>query len=238
MRYMASVSYDGSSFYGFQKLNNHKTVQGELEKSLTKINKTLCLVKGAGRTDRGVHAVDQVIHFDLNINIDEQHLKKAINSIIDKSIYVNYCQIVNDSFHARHSVRNKVYEYAINTGEYNPIENKYIYNYCHKLNLKIMKKAAHKLLGIHSYKSFVSGTRDNYNSEIKKIKFFQKKDILIIRFEGKSFYRYMIRNLVGCLIAISEGKITLEELNEMLNEKEIKYKTAPACGLYLVKITY
>ena len=101
MRYLAKISYDGSKFYGFQKLNNHKTVQEELEKALTKINKSLVLVKGAGRTDRGVHAFNQGISFELNITIDVLHLKEAINSLIDKSIYVNEVVEMNKDFHAR-----------------------------------------------------------------------------------------------------------------------------------------
>ena len=86
MRYLASISYDGSKFYGFQRLKNKKTVQGELEKVLTHINKTMVLVKGAGRTDRGVHAFDQKVHFDLNIKIDEKHLLTAVNSRLDPSL--------------------------------------------------------------------------------------------------------------------------------------------------------
>ena len=240
MRYLAKISYDGSKFYGFQKLNNYKTVQEELEKALTKINKSLVTIKGAGRTDRGVHAFNQGVSFTLNINIPIDNLKEAINSIIDKYIYVNEIIEVEDNFHARFDSLEKTYEYVINLGEYDAIDNDYIYNYCHKLNINKMKKASKYLIGMHSYKAFTSGDRDNYNSIIYDIKFKKKKDILVISFRGKSFYRYMIRNMVGCLINIGEEKNHPEIIKEMLDKKSkiYNYITAPASGLYLVDVKY
>ena len=171
MRYKASISYDGSKFYGFQRLKNKLNIQETLEKALTKINKSLVVVKGAGRTDRGVHAYNQMIHFDLNVNIPEDRLKNAINSLVEPHIHVNYCEKVDNNFHARFSVVTKTYQYVINMGEFDALDNDYLYNYCHKLNIKKMKKASKLLLGFHSYKAFTSGERENYNSIIYKIKF-------------------------------------------------------------------
>lgn len=240
MRYKASISYNGSKFYGFQRLKNHPSVQEELERVLTKINKSVVEVKGAGRTDRGVHAYNQMIHFDLNINIDCDHLTKAINSLVNKYIKVNYCEEVSDDFHARFDTKYKVYQYVINLGEYDPIDEDFIYNYNHNLNIKKMKKAAKNLLGFHSYKAFTAGYRDCYNSVIYDIKFKKKKDILVITFIGKSFYRYMVRNLVGALIQVGEEKTEAQDITNMLNKEtnSTHYVTVPACGLYLVDIKY
>ena len=240
MRYLASVSYDGSKFYGFQKLKNHRSVQEELEKALTKINKSIVLIKGAGRTDRGVHAYGQTITFDLNINIDEDHLKNALNSLIDKNIYVNDCKIVDDSFHARYDAEEKTYKYIINMGEYNPVKDDYIYNYNHKLNIRAMKKASKYLIGKHSYRAFVSGDRKNYNSIIYSVRFKRKKDYLYIIFKGKSFYRYMIRNIVGSLILVGENKKEPTIIKDMIdkNKKVCNYITVPANGLYLMEVKY
>jgi len=240
MRFIASISYDGSKYYGFQKLKNHKTIQGELEKILTKINKTMVVVKGAGRTDRGVHALNQIVHFDLNIEIDEESLKAAMNSCIDPSIYINYCEIVDDTFHARFDATDKTYEYVINMGEYDPLDINYIYNYNKILNVKAMRKAAKFFLGVNSYKAFVSGTREGYDSSIYKVKLKQKKDILVIQFVGKTFYNHMVRNMVGALMLVGQEKIEPEGIREMLvKEKNIyNYSTVPASGLYLVDIQY
>ena len=94
MKYLASVSYDGSKFYGFQKLNNYKTVQEEIEKALTIINKTYTGVKGAGRTDRGVHAYSQGVTFDLNVDVPIDHLLMALNRVVDNGIHFNYIEEV------------------------------------------------------------------------------------------------------------------------------------------------
>lgn len=240
MRYLISVSYDGSKLYGFQRLNHHKTVQGELERVLTKINKTVVYVKGAGRTDRGVHARDQGVSFDLNVDIPPKRLVKAMNSMLDPAIYVNSARIVSDDFHARFDVKKKTYEYIINTGTYDPIRNDYEYNYNRNLNIQAMRKASKYLIGAHSYEAFTSGERESYNSIIYKITISKKKDKITLRFTGKGFYRYMVRNLVGTLIMVGEGKIKPSDVAKMIDtsNNKITYTTAPANGLYLIKVEY
>lgn len=240
MRYLISISYDGSKYYGFQRLEKKKTVQGELEQVLKKINKTVVYVKGAGRTDRGVHAIDQKVHFDLNVNISPDSLVEAMNSMLDPGIYVNSATVVDEKFHARFDAQSKVYQYVINMGKYNPIMNDYIYNYNRLLDIKAMKRASKYLIGMHSYEAFTSGMRSSYNSIIYRITFKRRKNMLYIRFSGKSFYRYMVRNLVGALILVGRGKITPEQLKEMQEKKKniYNYMTVPASGLYLEKVEY
>lgn len=240
MRYLISVSYDGSKLYGFERQPNKLTVQGELERVLSKIGKKEVLIKGAGRTDRGVHARDQKAHFDLDIDIKPEGLKRAMNSMLDSSVYVNYAKVVNDDFHARFDVSKKIYEYKINLGEYDPIINSFCYNYNRKLNVSAMKRAAKYLIGMHSYEAFTAGERESYNSIIYKIVFKKDKDILTIKFEGKSFYRYMVRNLVGALMIVGEGKEKPEVIRDMIKtRKKVKpYVTVPANGLFLMKVDY
>ncbi len=238
MRYLASVSYDGSKFYGFQKLNNHKTVQQCLEQAISKINKKPVAVKGAGRTDRGVHALGQGISFDLDVNVPVDRLKNAINSLLDDAIYIQDIKEVDDNFHARFSAKKKIYEYVINLGEYDAIRNDYLYNYNRSLDVMEMKKGAKKLEGAHSFKAFTSGERDNYNSIIYSVKIKKEKNLLIITFEGKSFYRYMVRNMVGVLIGVGAKKISVDVLDDMFEGKNVTYQTAPACGLYLREVFY
>ena len=240
MRYLITISYDGSKYYGFQRLNKKKSVQNELEKALSKINKGEVLVKGAGRTDRGVHAKGQCCHFDLSVDISPCRLINALNSLLDKYIRVIDCKYVDKEFHARFNVKEKTYKYIINMGEFDPIKEDYIYNYGYKLNIKNMKKASKYLIGKHSYKVFVSGERENYNSEIFKINFSNHNKYLTITFVGKSFYRYMVRNMVGALMLVGRCKISCEEFKNMVDSDETKYTymTAPANGLYLESIKY
>ncbi len=240
MKYLISISYDGSKYYGFERQPKLATVQGEIERVLKKISKEDITIKGAGRTDRGVHAYDQKVHFDLNVNITPEGLKRGMNSMLDPSVYVNSVKVVSDEFHARFDVKKKLYRYDINLGEYNPIIDSYVYNYNRPLNVSAMKKASKYMLGINSYEAFTSGERENYNSIIYKITFSKKKDILSIKFEGKAFYRYMVRNLVGALMQVGEGKQPPEYIKELIENKKHhkKYVTVPANGLYLVKVDY
>ena len=240
MRYLISISYDGSKFQGFQRLKENASVQKVIEDALTKINKDKVVIKGAGRTDRGVHALDQKAHFDLNINITPEGLKKALNSLVKPYIYINDCKIVDENFHARFCVKEKVYVYKINLGEYNPILKDYVNQNVNNLDIKTMKKASKVFLGVHNFKNFVSGERDNYDCIIYKIKFKVVNNILEIEFTGKSFYRYMVRNMVGALILVGCGKISIEEFKNMIDNenKDYSYLTVPANGLYLESVEY
>lgn len=240
MRYLASIRYDGSNYYGFQRLKDNKTVQGELEKAISKINKKPTQVKGAGRTDRGVHAYNQMVHFDLDIDITPESLTKAINSCIDKGIYINYCTHKPENFHSRFEIKRKIYEYKINIGTYDPIIDRYIYNYNNKLNVNKMIEASKYLIGRQSYEAFVCGKRDNYNSEIYDIKINQEKSIITLQFIGNSFYQYMVRNMVGALIMVGEEKIKPIAIKEMLEQgmNLYHYANTPARGLYLMEIEY
>lgn len=240
MRYRVSISYDGSKFYGFQRLGAKRSVQKELEDALTKINKGKVLVKGAGRTDRGVHALDQCVHFDLDQNVPAERLVNAINSIVKPDIFVNSACIVDDNFHARFNVSKKTYTYVINLGEFDTIKDNYLYNYNRSLNIGAIKKVSKLLLGPHNFRAFTSGARENYNSIIYKIKIKKQKDLLYLTFVGKSFYRYMVRNMVGALISVGEGKLSNQDILAYLDDENVNvhYTTVPANGLYLVKVDY
>ena len=240
MRYLISISYDGSKFNGFQRLKENNSVQLQIENALSKIAKKKVEIKGAGRTDRGVHALDQKAHFDLNINITEEGLKKAINSLVKPYIYINNIKKVDNDFHARFMVKEKKYVYKINLGEYNPLLCDYTYYEKEKIDIDAMEKASKEFIGIHNFKNFVSGTRDNYEAIIYDIKFKKIKDILEIEFTGKSFYRYMVRNLVGALLEVGKGKIEASYIKEMLKnyDKKVTLPTAFSCGLYLTSIKY
>ncbi len=239
MNYVIEISYDGSKFFGFQRLNEEVSVQKVLEEALTKINKQCVEVKGAGRTDRGVHANGQCVSFKLDVDIDENRLKRALNSLVKPYIYVKKVKIVEEDFHARFSVIKKKYIYKINLGEFNPQIEDYVYQSDYKLDVEKMKELAKLYLGVHDFHNFVSGEREDYTCIIYDIKFSMDKDVLNIEFEGKSFYRYMVRNLVGMMIEVGRGKDDISKVVEMISTKEdMPGYTAPACGLYLEKIEY
>ena len=240
MRYLASISYDGSNFYGFERQPEKRTVQGELEKVLERIDKNKVETKGAGRTDRYVHAFDQHIHFDLTQKIPVKNIKAGMNAYLPSDIRCNSVIKVKDDFHARFNCIQKEYRYYINIGKYDIMKNNYLYNYNKELNVRKMKEACKYLLGKHSYKAFCSGERNNYDSTIEKITITKKGNTLEFIFVGKSFYRYMVRNMMGALMLVGKEKITPIQVKEMLDKGEniYKYRTVPACGLYLNKVKY
>ena len=239
MYYLMEIQYDGSKFFGFQRLNEERSVQKVLEDALTKVNKKKVLIKGAGRTDRGVHANGQCVSFKLDIDITEYGLKSAINSIVKPYIYVKSVKVVDENFHARFNVSKKRYIYKINLGEYNAIMADYIYNPEYPLDIEKMKEVAKLFLGVHDFHNFVSGEREDSECIIYDIRFEEYDNVLNIIFEGKSFYRYMVRNLVGAMIDVARGKDTIDVVKNRLESKDdINGYTAPAGGLYLDKIEY
>lgn len=235
MKYMMVISYDGSKFHGFQRQKNQLNIQSCLEKNLSEYFIENIIIKGAGRTDRGVHAYNQVIHFETNRSIKK--LKKYLNNNLE-NIKVKKIKKVSDNFHARYNVKEKIYLYKIAlNGKKN---GNYYLNINYKLNINLMKKASKLFIGTHNFKNFVSGNRDNYESTINRIKIYKRNNILYLKFIGIGFYRYMVRNLVGALLEVGKEKIKLEEINFMLNNPEIEKRlpTSSPNGLYLVKIKY
>lgn len=239
MNYVIKIAYDGSKFFGFQRLNEELSVQKVLEEALSKINKKEVLVKGAGRTDRGVHAHGQCVSFKLDINIDTYGLKEALNSLVKPYIYVIDVKEVDEDFHARFNVLKKEYIYKINFGEYDPCLNDYMYQPEYKLDIDKIKEVSKLFLGVHDFHNFVSGERDNTECVVFDIKFEMKDNVLNIIFIGKSFYRYMVRNMVGAMIDVARGNKDIDYIKNALESKDnISIYTAPACGLYLESVEY
>lgn len=240
MRYLVEIEYDGSNFYGFQRLNGKRTVQEELEKALTIINKKNVLIKGAGRTDKNVHAYGQRAHFDLDINIPVDNLRVALNDIVPKDIYIKDIKEVDNNFHARFDVKKKIYQYKINVGKYDPLKSNYYLQLDYDIDIKKLIKCSRLFLGIHNFKNFVSGQRNNYEAIIYDIKVKKSKDIITITFEGKSFYRYMVRNMVGAMLDVATSKANISKIKEMLDnfDKKQELSCAKPEGLYLMKIYY
>lgn len=240
MRYLMKVSYDGSGFYGFQRLNEYRTVQKVLEEALGVINKGDVLVKGASRTDKGVHAYGQMIHFDIDYDIPADRLMYAVNRILDNDIRVLDCKKVSNDFHARFNVKRKKYVYKINLGDFDCLKSRYFLQVYEKLDTDKMRECAKVFLGCHDFRNFVAGERDNYLMCVEDIKFNMNNDILEIEFLGKSFYRYMVRNMVGAMLEVGMHKKEICDVSKMLDDYMVKKQmmTAPAFGLYLMDIEY
>lgn len=246
MKYLITFSYDGSKYSGYQKQPRKRTIQGELEQALKEINAGKCVqIYSSGRTDAGVHAYNQRAHFEINNNIPCNKLKQALNSLIPDDIYVkNVCE-VDSEFHARYDAKAKEYIYKINMGVYNPIEKDYIFQYNKKLDIAEMERALKYLEGTHNFKSFVKidEEKDNYERTIIQtslIRDAKNVNQISISILGTGFMRYMVRNIVGMLIEIGEGKYKSEDIMTVLDAKDRTCAgiCAPACGLYLKDVYY
>ena len=242
MRYLITFSYDGSKYFGYQKQKGVNSVQEDLEKVLSLINNKPVSVCASGRTDAGVHANGQCAHFDIDISITPDKLKNALNGLLNGNIYVKSVVEVPDTFHARFYVKQKEYIYKINTGEYSPIYKDYIYQYCKPLDVDSMKTAIKSFEGEHNFKSFTKANveTNNFARTIYSTAVTKDNDIITIKFVGNGFMRYMVRNMVGFLIEIGEGKRNISDVNSVLLEEDRTKagKTAPPEGLYLNKVTY
>lgn len=241
MKYLIELSYDGSKFYGFQKQNTKETVQGNIEKVLSKILDEKIKTTGASRTDRGVHAYCQFVSFETSKIKDKDKFIYSLNQLLDGSIYVKSIKEVSDNFSPRYDVIMKEYVYKINVGEYNPIEKDYIYQYNKNINISLMKKAIKKIKGKHNFKSFTSDTeKDDYIRDIKSIKIIKDDNYVYIYVKAKSFLRYMIRNIVGLLIDINENKKRVDDIDYIFKSEDRRScgRCIDACGLYLNKIYY
>lgn len=246
MRYLITFSYDGSKYSGYQKQPRMNTVQGKLEAALTSINNNKKVsISASGRTDAGVHALGQKAHFDLDTKITCDNLRRALNSLVPGDIYVKNVVTVDDNFHARFDVRAKEYIYKINMGEYDPISKDYVFQYNKKLDVVEMERALKYIEGTHDFKSFTAGddVREDYTRTIIQanlIRDLKNVNMITISFLGTGFLRYMVRNLVGTLIQIGEGKYRSTDIIDILDAKDRRKAgmCADACGLYLKDVFY
>ena len=241
MKYLVNISYNGNSFYGFQRQKVGSGVQNNIEEVLSKIlNKKINIV-AASRTDRYVHAYNQYFHFEIDKEFDVAQLKYKLNKIINKNIYIKNITQVSECFNARYDVKQKTYLYKINVGDYNPIEKDYVLQYNKSINITLLKKAASKIKGKHDFKSFTSdNTKENYIRDIKSIKIIKDKNYVYVRISASGFLRYMVRNIVGLFLDINERKINIDEIEKIFDSKDRSKlnKPADARALYLEEIKY
>lgn len=239
MRYLVKICYDGSAFYGSQRQNDKVTVMGIFDRCLSKIFDEEVKCVGCSRTDRGVHANEFYFHFDSSKVKDVLVIRNSLNKLLPPSIYVDDVFVVNDEFHARYSVKKKEYIYLINLGKYNPCMVNYVFQYNKGIDLIKLRKAIMLLSGTHNFKSFTSGKYDDYVRNID-ISFVVKNNILIIKFVSSGFLRYMIRNIVGLLLDLNEGKVDLNDITDIFELKNRSSIGKPAFpgGLYLNKVIY
>ncbi|WP_102272427.1 tRNA pseudouridine(38-40) synthase TruA [Cytobacillus massiliigabonensis] len=243
-RYKCIISYDGTQFAGYQVQPNKRTVQGEIEKALRKLHKDMDIkVSASGRTDAGVHARGQVIHFDSSLKIPLAKWEIALNTLLPDDVSVIRTEMAPDNFHARFDAKGKEYRYFVHLSrQRDPFKRNYAYQYPYSLDIKNINEAVPFLLGEHDFTSFCSAKTDVVDKvrEIRQIEVLEEGDMLIFRFIGNGFLYNMVRILVGTLLGTGAGDISPGSIPDILEKKDRAYagKTAPAQGLYLWEVHY
>jgi tRNA pseudouridine38-40 synthase len=245
-RLKVTIMYDGFGFAGYQVQPDERTVQLELEKILTKMHKgTKVKVVASGRTDAGVHATGQVIHFDTDLQFPINRWQRALNVQLPGDIRVVSVEEVSSDFHARYGTTGKVYRYKWGLGDVeSPFKRHYVvYMPGVKPNIQLMREAAQAFLGTHDFTSFCSARTEVVDRvrHIKRLEFLENdQGELHMVIEGDGFLYNMVRIIAGNLWEVGIGKREPSEMASILLAMDRKRagKTAPAQGLYLESVHY
>jgi tRNA pseudouridine38-40 synthase len=245
-KFLLKISYDGTSFAGWQTQNNSLAIQAIIEEHLSMLLRATIKIEGSGRTDAGVHALEQTAHFVNEYDIDTSNLVYRLNCVLPKSVRILSLEEVPLDFHARYSTVKKTYLYKIyNSPIMDPFLLKKVWHISYPLDLEIMKKAMKKLEGTHDFKAFAAKNNQGVASvdSVRTLDSFSvnaNDSLLEFELTSKGFMYKMVRNLVGCIVEIGSHKLELDAIDEAFQSgyRYLIGQTAPACGLYLKKVYY
>ena len=244
-RYQVLIEYVGTDFIGWQIQSKGQSVQKLIQNKISKLLKEKVKLVGAGRLDKGVHAIEQSAHFDCKKKIENlSKFLQSINYFLNKKlISITSIKKISLNFHARFSAKQRIYTYIIFNRISRPsIEKNRGWHIRKKLDLKLMKKGAKKLLGTHDFSTFRAASC-GAKSPIKtmeKISIKKNKDKIILKFTSKSFLQQQVRSMVGCIKYLGDGKWNLKTFKKSFKSKS-RLKCAPpapSCGLYLKNVSY
>lgn len=243
MRLALGVEYDGSAFCGWQYQDHSPSVQAVIEEALSTVANEPIRVQCAGRTDTGVHATGQVIHFDTRVERSKRAWVYGTNANLPKEVVILWAQPVDDSFHARFSATRRRYRYVIFNREVRPTFLAYRTSWCYRpLDEKRMQLAAQYLIGEHNFNSYraVACQAKSPVRTVSKLDITRKGELIYIDIEANAFLHHMVRNIAGVLMEIGRGEQEPEWAQEVLlhQDRTMGGITAPPFGLYLTAVDY
>jgi len=239
-----TIEYDGTDYFGWQIQKGKPTVQGEITKVLERILEEKIKLIGAARTDSGVHALGQVTHFKTrNEKLSTDSLSKALNSLLPADIVIKEVKKVPHSFHARYSVKSKIYRcHILKQLLPSALERRFSWHIPESLHWRKIREASKYFVGKHDFSPFsVTGSsRKNKQCTVKNFKIRKAKNLYILQIEADYFLYKMVRRIVGALIEVGREKIEPEYIRALLNGKAstLRAQTAPPHGLFLIKVKY
>jgi tRNA pseudouridine38-40 synthase len=239
-----TVAYDGTKYGGWQLQPNAVTIQSLLEAALRQIAGKRVVVHGSGRTDAGVHARAQVANCSLITNHRSQVLRAALNANLPQDIRVLRAQEVDAKFHARFSARGKEYRYQIDCGAVaDPFQRNFAWHHPKALNVTAMRRAAKLLIGRHDFSALSVNPMRPIETPVRtisKLSVTKCGNMLTITVAANGFLYRMVRSIVGALVKVGEGRLTVEDLGKLIRTKKrtALIETAPAKGLFLWRVSY
>ena len=242
-RIMLTVAYDGTNYHGWQLQDNGKTIEGELNRTLSELTGEMITVIGASRTDSGVHALCNVAVFDTVSSIPADKFAYALNQFLPDDIRIRKSEEVAADFHPRKTNTKKTYEYHIDCEEFpNPLKQRYAYFTYTPLDVELMQKASVDLIGQHDFTSFcsVNSTALSPIRTITDLSVTQNDCDIVIRVTGNGFLYNMVRIIAGTLMEVGRKKLAPGRVRTILDSKDRTQAgpTAPACGLILTKYEF
>lgn len=242
-KFKCYVEYNGENYAGFQIQSNANTIQAEIEKALFALFGTRTQITASGRTDSGVSAKGQVIHFEADTNIEPEKIPFALKTLLPNDISIISCEIADKDFHARFSAKAKTYSYKILlTKIARPLYKKY-YQYPYNIDTDLLNTALQKLKGKHNFKAFMASGSDitNFEREIYDISLCEIEPCAFeIKITANGFLYNMVRIIVGLVLDIARGKLPIENIDLMFNTGDRSFggHTAPPEPLTLEKVFY
>lgn len=241
-RYKSIIEYDGSKYHGFQLQPNAVTIQEIIQKSLSEILKEDIKITASGRTDAGVHAYGQVIHFDSVTTLPVKAILILSNQVLPDDIAMLSLSITDNNFHARFSAKKKTYLYKILLSDFQrPLYKNRYYIYPYSVDIDLMQKAAEAFEGEHNFATFMASGSNVQNTirTIYGINIEKYDNEIWIKITANGFLYNMVRIIVGTLLEIGRGKLKPDHIDKLLNSIGGQVgPTAPACGLYLFDVLY
>lgn len=242
MKLALLVEYDGTRYFGFQYQVDVPTIQGELEKAIKKVTREEVRIKGAGRTDTGVHAKGQVVSFESQTSLPLENLIRALNFYLPSDIAVRAGREVPQDFDAQRSARSRVYRYLIlNSTTPSPLLYRRALLVIQKLDIELMGRGAGMLVGKHNFASFAGSLgRRNPVRQVFRAEISQKGELIFFDVEADSFLPQQMRRMTAALIRLGLGRLSLEEFQELIDCGKMGAArwVAPPYGLYLTRVNY
>jgi tRNA pseudouridine38-40 synthase len=238
------MEYDGSCYHGFQWQDDLPSIQGEVEKALTKLTGERRRVMSASRTDAGVHAEGQVVSFRTGSALSTDNFVSGLNHYLPNDIAVKAAYRMNDDFNVRREAASREYSYYIlNSATRSPIREGFSYLVPGELDIKAMNQAAQALVGEHDFASFAARNGATVKSTVRRVlraEVTREGDLVTFNIAANSFLLHQVRNTIGALIRVGQGKMTIDEFKSILEAKELALAgpTAPAGGLCLNRVNY